>query len=288
MKILGTASSEAQQLLGVLTDHYDLHETYVKAHAKNDPDLAPHGFFRKLRFGNDDEAREFLETFGPLELTSPERLSLTDVRLGVDLRKFWSLQLRFSLVAAAWESLDDREQLANAIYTLYERRRELSEYQEFPLGQIFGPPPASEPRGTYEFPWQPKGQEAATWLKTATLEEMRNYALQLVFLELNIHIRDTSIRWERGPGVSGRRFRTVVWVDSLWSAIWEFWGWDTTGLSWRRCPHCQIFFYPKRHDQFYCTPRQQALWSKRRYAAEQRALELRRKRKNGRRIAKRG
>ena len=108
---------------------------------------------------------------------------------------------------------------------------------------------------------------------------MRNWALKLILVELNTHMHDTRIRWERGWEVSGRKFRTVVWVDSLLSAIWEFWGRDTAGLYWRRCPHCQRFFYPKRHDQFYCIPREQSLWSKRRYAAEQRAQAKRKDRK---------
>jgi len=271
-------NSETNQVLGSLTDRYNLHQVYEKSCAKKNPYLAPSACLQKLRFGDIGDAKEFLESFGPLTLDLGQRLSGTG-NVVVDLREFWASQLRFSLTTALWESLDNRERLAGAIFAIYERRRELSAHGKFPLGQIFGPPPALEPRGKYEFPWQPRGREARTWLKTAKIDEMREWALQLVFLEINIHTRDQRILWQRCWEASRRKFRTVVWVDSLWSAIWEFSPWNPAGLSWRRCPHCQRFFYPKRHDQFYCTPRQQALWSKRTYAAEQRALERRRKRK---------
>jgi hypothetical protein len=281
MKILGTAISDTRQFPGELTDRYDLRETYKKAHAKNDPELAPHGFFRKLRSRDNDDAKEFLEAFGPLKLKVGERLYGTGFHLAVDLGEFWSLQRRFCLVASVWESLDDRTRLADKLLTLYKHTKDVSESDKFPLGQIFGPPPAFEPRGRYKFPWELTQQPATAWLESAPLAEMRQWALQLILLELNAHMHDRTIQWERGWEESGRKFRSVVWVDSLWSAIWEFWGKDTAGVSWRRCPHCQIFFYPKRRDQFYCTPRQQALWSKRRYAAEQRAHERQRKKKKG-------
>ena len=276
MKIIGHVSSETNEVCGSLTDHYNLHQAYEQACAKKNPYLAPNARFRKLRSGDISGAHEFLESFGPLTLDIGQRLSGRGDVI-VDLRKFWALHLRFSLIATLWESLDNREQLADAIFAIYQRREELSAYGKFPLGQKFGPPPHSDPRDRYKFPWQSQRQRATLWLKSATIDEMREWALQLVLLELNIHTRDQRILWQRGWEESGRKFRTVVWVDSLWSAIWEFSGWNMTDLSWRRCPHCQRFFYPKRHDQFYCTPRQQALWSKRRYAAEERAHERKRR-----------
>jgi hypothetical protein len=276
MKIIGHVSSDTNEVCGSLTDRYNLYQAYEKASAKKNPYLAPNARFRELRFGDIGGATKFLESFGPLTLDIGQRLSGRGDVI-VDLREFWGLHMRFSLIAMLWESLDNREQLANAIVAIYRRKRELSAYDKFPLGQEFGPPPRSDPRGRYEFPWESRQQRATTWVKSATIDEMRKWALQLILLELNIHTRDQRILWERGWEVSGRKFRTVVWLDSLWSAIWEFSGWDTIGLSWRRCPHCQRFFYPKRHDQFYCTPRQQALWSKRRYAAEQRAHEFKRR-----------
>ena len=228
MKILGTVSSDTRQFPGELTDRYDLHEIYEKEHAKYNPYLAPHGFFRKLRFGDNDGAQNFLETFGPLTLKKGERLDGTGFHLLVDLDEFWSLQRRFSLVAKIFESLDDRDRLIEALLKVYESSRTVSKYTKFPLGQTFGPPPISEPKGRYEFPWELKQERAATWLKIAPMDEMRQCALQLILLELNAHTHDRRIRWERGWELSGRKFRQVVWIDSLWSAIWEFWGKDTT------------------------------------------------------------
>jgi hypothetical protein len=253
MKILGTANSDARQFPGELTNRYDLHATYKKARAKNDPDLAPHGFFRKLRPRHNDDAKEFLETFGPLKLDVGQRLLGTG-SVVVDLGEFWRLQRHFSIVAMAWEAFDDRAKLADELLALYQTNEEVSESDKIPLGQIFGPPPVFEPRGRYKFPWERTQQPPTAWLESAPLEEMQKCALQLILLELNAHMHDGRIQWERGWEVSGRKFRSVAWVDSLWSAIWEFWGKDTTGLPWRRCPHCQRFFYPKRRDQFYCTP----------------------------------
>jgi hypothetical protein len=267
MRIIGV-NSDTNQVLGSLTDSYNLYEAYEKACAQKNPNLALNVRFRKLRFGDIDDAKKFLESFGPLTLDLGQRL-IGQGDVIVDLREFWGLQLRFSLIATLWESLDNRRQLADAILAIYQRRRELS--GKFPLGQKFGPPPRSDPRDRYNFPWQSHKQRATVWLRSATIDQMREWALQLILLELNIHTRDQRILWQRGWEVSGRKFRTVVWLDSLWSAIWEFSGWDTTGLSWRRCPHCEGFFYPKRYDQFYCTSRQQGLWSKRRYATERRA-----------------
>ena len=281
MRIIGPASSDTNQVFGSLTGRYNLHQAYEEACAKKNPDLAPNVRFRKLQFRDICGAKEFLESFGPLTLDIGQRLTGRGDII-VDLREFWGLQQRFSLIATVWESLDNREQLADAILEIYQRRRELSAYGKFPLGQEFGPPPRSDPRGRYKFPWQSHRQRATAWLKSATIDEMREGALQLILRELNIHTRDQRILWQRGWEASKRKFRTVVWVDSLWSAIWEFSGWDTIGLSWRRCPHCQRFFYPKRRDQICCTPRQQALWSKRRYAAEKRAHErTRRERMEG-------
>ena len=279
MTIIGDVTSETGEVVGSLTEPYDLQEAYEKACANKKLDLAPNVRFRKLRFRENSEAKEYLETFGPLTLDMGQRL-LGSGTIRVDLHKFWALQLRFALIATVWESLDDREQLANAILELYQRRGEWSGHGEFPLGQTFGPPPDSKRAGIYKFPWQSQRQNATAWLKSATIDEMREWTLQVVLRELNIHARNQRIRWQRGWEESERKFRTAVWIDSLWSAIWQFSGWDTSCLSWRRCPHCKRFFYPKRRDQFYCTPRQQALWSKRRYAAEQRAQDRRRERKN--------
>jgi hypothetical protein len=96
MKIVGTVTPDAKRVWGNLTDRYDLHGAYEKAHERKDPYLAPHGLFRKLRFGDNHHAKEFLETFGPLKMTVGERLYGRGAHISIDLREFWSLQLRFS------------------------------------------------------------------------------------------------------------------------------------------------------------------------------------------------
>jgi hypothetical protein len=277
MKVSGKANPATKEFMGQLSDRYNLHRAYENAHAKKNPYLSPHGFFRRLQSGDNEHAKKFLETFGPLELDAGKRL-IERAHVGVNLDKFWSLHRRFWQIAELWESLDDRKQLEAGLLYSYIHRQVTPKYDIHPLGQIFGPPPEFEKRGVYEFPWEVQGQEAQNWLGSARMEEMRACALQLILLELNAHTHKLAIRWERGWEVTGRGFREVVWVDSLWSAIWESWGWDTKRLSWRRCPHCQTYFYPKRIDQICCTRRQQTLWSKRRYAAEQRYQEHQRKR----------
>src|SRR5579862_6210947 len=145
MKIIGNVSSETSEVCGSLTDHYNLHQAYEQACAKKNPYLAPNARFRKLRSGDISGASKFLESFGPLTLDIGQRLSGRGDVI-VDLRKFWRLHLRFSLIATLWESLDNREQLANAMVAIYQRRGEFFADGEFPLGQEFGPPPRSDPR----------------------------------------------------------------------------------------------------------------------------------------------
>ena len=107
-------------------------------------------------------------------------------------------------------------------------------------------------------------------------------SFHLINLELNSHMRGRHIVWQRSWEPRKEGWRPVVWTESLWSAMWEFWGWDTASASWRRCPHCQRLFYPKRRDQFYCTPRQPALASKREYARRLRARQKRGKKPQNR------
>jgi hypothetical protein len=277
MKVFGNATSDVKEFVGELGDRYDMRQAYEKAHARNNPYLSAHGFLRKLQFGDNAQAQEFLETFGPLKLPLGTRLRGMGPVV-VNLNEFWGLQRRFCLIANAWESLNDRLLLSHKLLNIYNYKNDQAIYQEFPLGQIFGPPPKFERRGQYDFPWGAEPQEARTWLRSAPLAQMRACAVQLILLELSAHTQALRIVWDRSWDPSGIKFREAAWLDSLWSAVWECWGQDTSGLPWRQCPHCQTFFYPKRQDQFYCTPRQQALWSKRRYAAERRAEERKRDR----------
>lgn len=270
--------SKEAKLSGDLSEVYNVRETYERAQRRSDPLLAPHGFFRGLAPGNNLHARDFLERFGPLRLTPEQQYSPVIVPIRVNLGEFWRLHLRFCLAAQLWESRNDKARLAEAWRGVFEHHKEASKGESIPLGSTL--PDPSDPGVIYyrlPFPWELEDQPFDEWVQSATLTTLKENALSLIHGELNLHIHGRRLGWERAWEPSKEKFRPVIWVDSLWSAIWEFFGWDTASISWRRCPHCQRFFYPKRRDQFYCTPRQQALASKRRYAAMQRAEEKKKK-----------
>lgn len=279
-----------------LLEPYNVRGTFERAVKKRDPALAPHGFFRQLAPGNNFHALEFLQKFGPLKLSTEQRLG--HIRyLKVDLGEFWGLHLRFRLVAQLWESRNDRERLVQAWQEFFRHHEEASRWEVIPLGST---EEASQwirfseealPIGSEEkydhlpFPWELTKQPFDEWVRRANLAALREAALGLVHSELIVHTRDRHVGWLRGWEPTREKFRLVVHVDSLWSLIWEFLGWDTAGTPWQRCPHCQRVFYPRRRDQLYCTPRQQALASKRAYAARCRAEERRKKKR--RKVGKR-
>ena len=273
MKVDKPLGSKATVLVGQLTKSYDLHKRYEIARIKKRVDQAPHGFLRQLAPGNPYHAKEFLEKFGPLQLPTGTRIYGCGAQIAIDLAAFWGLHLRFCLIAEVWENLFDKVRLAQAIAKVYENRELASRFDDLLLGTELSPPPKNNPR-KYLFPWELTGQSGKEWLKDASMKELRDCALYLVNIELNAHMHGRRIVWRRSSEPSAEKFSPVIWVDSLWSAIWEYFGMDMTGLAWRRCPHCQRLFYPKRKDQFYCTPRQQALASKREYARRSRAAKL--------------
>jgi hypothetical protein len=189
----------------------------------------------------------------------------------VNLDEFWSMHLRFRLVTELWDSLHHRDALSQAFLRISQNRERASNYQEFALATEASPPPATTVRA-YQFPWERSRQSFEEWLQTVKIADLRKAALYLVNIELNIHSRAFRFIWGRGWEASASKFSPVIWLDSLWASMWQFWGMDTNaGITARRCPHCQKLFYPKRRDRFYCTARQQSLASKRRYAARMRA-----------------
>jgi hypothetical protein len=262
--------SQANELVGELSDsYYNVREAYEQAHALRDPYKSPHGFFLKLAHRNNHHALEFLENFGPLILPIKERTQFGNVQVRVSLDEFWGLHLRFCSVAKLWVSRNDTENLASALLELYRRRDEASRSEKFPLGATFSPPPESA-LSVLEFPWEKEDETAKDWLGKATRNALWDVASHVITSELNLHLRDRQLRWKSDFHSSNAKCQLVIWLDSLWSVLWEFLALDIAGTSWRQCPHCQKFFYPKRKDQVYCTPRQQALASKRHYAARRR------------------
>jgi hypothetical protein len=271
MEIQDLVGAKSTQLLGILGEKYDLQDAYETGQAKRRLDLTPHGFFLQLAPGNRGHAKEFLGKFGPLKLTAGDRILGSGTHTIVNLDEFWSMHLRFRLVTELWNSLHRRDALSEAFVRINQNRERASNHQEFLLATEPSPPPATTVRA-YKFPWEHSRQSVEEWLQTVKLADLRRAALYLVNIELNIHARDFRFIWGRGWEASASKFRPVIWLDSLWAAMWQFWGMDTNaGLTARRCPHCQKLFYPKRRDQFYCTPRQQGLASKRQYASRMRA-----------------
>jgi hypothetical protein len=280
---------EAAKFWGLFGEKYDVRAAYERGLRRHDPLLAPHGLFRSLAYKNNAHAREFLEKFGPpllpprTSIYSPEvrvrRESSRDVlfiqnQLEIDLRQFWSLHRRFCLVVRLWEAKSNREALIAAWRDVERYREEASIFDVLGLGEEYGG--RTDPPHTYYemlWPWDFARKNVEDWLSEAPTSVLSNEALRLVGSELTLHIRGAEIYWDRGWESTGTKFRQIVVADNLWSVMWEFFGWDTAGESWRQCPHCRRFFYPKRRDQFYCTSRQQALASKREYARRRRTEE---------------
>jgi hypothetical protein len=259
--------SKAKELVGKLSvTYYNVRDAYESAHIQSDPYASPHGFFLRLAHRNNHHALEFLEKFGPLFLPSDDRFGFADRPVRVNLDEFWRLHLRFCLVARLWMCRQDRDNLASALLELYQRREEAAEPEKFPLGVTFTPPPQNTPT-VVEFPWKKENVTAKKWLGDANRDALWKLASRVLTSELNLHLRDRQLRWKCDFDSSTTPCRLVIWLDSLWSILWEFLALDIGGISWRQCPHCQNLFYPKRKDQVYCNPRQQALASKRRYAA---------------------
>lgn len=260
-------------LSGSLATSYDVWMAHERALRKHNPQFAPHGFFRNLAPGSAQHAMEFLEKFGPLRLSFEQRRSHS-ARIEVDLEEFWRLHLRFCLVAQLYENRHDRARLVQAWTDVYNRGEEASKSEKFSLGTL--PPVPDDPSGRpykVPFPWKRNKTSFKDWVESSDLAKLKEEALSLVHAELNLHAYDRGLGWERGWEPTFEKFRPVIFVDSLWSMIWELFGLDTAQLSWRRCPHCQRIFYPRRRDQFYCKPRQQALASKREYARWYRAQQ---------------
>jgi hypothetical protein len=280
---------------------YDVREAYERAQRRHDPLLSPHGFFRNLARGNSSHAIEFVKRFGPLVAEKLETVREgrpvwigldpshpPDGPLGVNLDEFWRLQLQFRHIVSLWESLNGKEALVAAWrtiandhlsgrFTLIDTR---SSIKVFPW-EVANAEGLVEGR-----PWYCEERNRAMkifdgWTKNTSLAEMRGCTLDLVRANLNSQSWDGKIVWEFGWEPTGKKLRPAIWQPTLLGTIWEFFGHDTVGMFWRRCPHCQRLFYPKRRDQFYCTPRQQALASKRAYAARRRAEEKKTRRRAG-------
>lgn len=263
---------EAVSLVGYTSGKYDVREAYERARNAHEPLRSPHGFFRSLVHSDNLRARQFLEAFGPLHL--PHGIYDVSRQVEVNLSDFWLYHRRFCLVAQMSEAGESRSALLNSWRDAYKHHKEVASFGPLGLGDKqrgwYDPPKTYYP---YSWPWQFEKKDFESWGRETPTNQLRDYALQLVGSELNLHLSDCEIIWERCWEPTKAQFRQSIRTKSLWSSIWQLFGLDTCQGAWRRCPHCQKYFYPRRKDQFYCNSRQQSLASKRDYASRKRAEE---------------
>lgn len=280
---------------------YYIPEAHRRAHARRDPLLAPHGFFRALPSKRNTAAIEFVEEFGPLDWPVNSKVP------ELVLHDFWLKHMRYVCVVRLWESRDDEGQLRNAFSdlhknldqihlaegcdrpdewtTLYEFdnfdeeerhlreawRQRLGVVPRYPLGSL------DERRTLCSLPWEEGERTFEEWLSGAIFEELREAAIQIFHGELNLHLFDSKPRWFRNDVDDPQRppsFQFVLGGGNLWQMIWELTGLDTAQLQfWRICPDCNVLFYPKRSDQYYCKSEEQVRASKRNYARARRQRE---------------
>jgi hypothetical protein len=254
-----------------LNERFDFRDKFEKAQFNGDPELAPHIMFRRLAHGNDAVALGFLQECGPLFLDDMTRKPL----VWIDLNDFWRRHERFVAILRLYESMRDFKSLAEAIIDLAQRKCELQAAGPAGLGMI------------------PHTHKDLPYIRHVHLSEPHYYSMvdedgdpmwtqrgfqdlarQLIRSELILQTFE-GIRsgWEEIAEEGGFEFRPTRIVTSLWAAMWEMFGLDTwRGYSWRSCKICSRFFYPLQMNSECCTPRHQALWSKRQYARKRREL----------------
>jgi len=281
---------------------YYIPEAHRLSHARHDPLLAPHGFFRALPSKRNTAAIEFVEKFGPLdwpvEIGKVPELVLDD---------FWLKHLRYISVVRLWEARDDEGGLRNAFSDLRknldqihlaegweipfefdreydsehfdEEDRHLREAWRQRLGFVPNHPLGS--LGTWRtfcpLPWEEGGRTFEEWLGATVFKALREAAIQIFHGELNLHLAGREPRWARNDVDDPRQppsFQFFITGGDLWQIIWELTGLDTAQMrSWRICPDCNKLFYPKRSDQYYCKSEEQVRASKRNYARTRRQRE---------------
>lgn len=278
-------------------ESYNVMEAYRRSHAKHDPLLAPHGFFRALPHRQDRAAIEFVKQFGPLDW--PHEEAVKDEHIGLmgypfSLDDFWAKHLRYTHVLQLWEARDDESKLRLAFSALY---RKLSQINLAEGGKLKDA--SLRQRGSINddghvrilddndfeplnplqeglvLPWEGVQLSFEDWLRGTAFQGLREAAIQLFHGELNAHrVEARWFRMDAGDPSQPTAFQLHFLGGNLWQRIWELAGLDTCQVkSWRICPGCNTIFYPKRSDQFYCTSREQVLASKRNYIRARRQRE---------------
>jgi hypothetical protein len=264
---------------------YDIKEAHRRAHLEHDPLQAPHGFFRALPFKRSSAAIDFVERFGPLFWPKPPELVFPD---------FWLKHLRYVSVVRLWEARDDEGQLRTAFADLGQNIDEIHRAEGwqrledaprelaaewFTLGIVPSCPlgGSHKSRRRYRLPWERVRRTPEEWIADTLFRDLREAAIGLFHSELNAHLFEREPFWLRRDvdnPPEPASFQLFFRSGNLWQIIWELTGLDTAeGQSWRLCPACNVLFYPKRSDQYYCRSEEQVRASKRNYARVRRQRE---------------
>jgi hypothetical protein len=251
---------------------YDFRQKFEEAQSERDPEIAPHVMFRRLSPRNDAVALGFIRDCGPLFLDDMTRNPI----VWIDLNDFWRKHARFVAVVRLFETLNDCENLRNAVVDIAERRQILDDAGPAGMGMI--------PHTHKNLPfvrlvdlWQPQDYR----MLDQDGDPMYNHQLlrihtrEIICAELMLQTFE-GIRsgWKEIDEEEGMGFRPTRIVTSLWAAMWEMFGLETWGgYSWRSCRICSKYFYPVQVNSECCNPEHQALWSKRQYAKKRREAE---------------
>ena len=254
-------------------DRYDYRQDYERARREREPYLSPHGLFRALENGFHHHALQFMQQFGSLTW-KPRTLSGRGAEW-ISLSDFWDKHDRFVGVSMLWEARSDDQSLKQAWQWIFERRDRINRVEPAPFGHMplwevdtYAP----HPQGLL---WEREEGFESAINDFEDFRILRNYSLEVIQSELNMHTADCRQIWMMNPQRSSFEdvtFRPTRGFSSLWGAIWDLFGQDASALthSWKLCLECGHLFYPKDRRSVCCTTEHQALWSKRRWAREHR------------------
>jgi hypothetical protein len=255
-------------------DDYEPHAAYDRACKQRNPKLSPHTAFRRVSKLSD--LLFFLRDFGPLtngkapgvirdggrepgpEEGIVEWLPEDEPKKFVNLDDFWRKQRHYDGVVRLWDVLAQHEGLKAQWQRLLVERSE---------------PFYDEAEDWWHIEqWSAESKESSRsvdlveWVSNLSAHDLRISTTGFIVRQVRENATGGMFwRWHK-DGLGGILFAPEAKVGSLWAAIWEFFALDTgAGHIWRVCPHCGKLFYPSRRDRFFCTPRQQQLYSKRRY-----------------------
>jgi len=266
----GETAPRVQIALG---DRYNYREAYGRARLAGDPHLSPHGLFRELKNGYHEHAMLFMQQFGPLTWaldSGPERGAGW-----INLSDFWDRHTRYVAVLQLWESRGNEDDLRQSWQWIHERLDRINRVGPASFGSVSSWSGERYYDFPGVFPWEraelPEGWEQPYPLLLQAAHEVVNY-------ELNLHTQDCRQVWLMQPSgsIPDVTFEPTRSYASLWGALWDLFGQDvcTLKLGWRVCLECGRRFYPKDRRSVCCSSKHQALWSKRKWARENRGPQI--------------